>query len=419
MLFKPFWRTLGVFVVLTLTFTQAQSRSPAWDMLDTALDHLEAYYGYEQFSLPDLRERFGSRLQTLCADQPESCGFPSGTRVVDELAVSLNDGHTFRLNPTQRRASEADFQGANLPSLGLRFAALPDAPALIVTRVLEDTPAWRAGIRRGDVVWAVENQPLERFESAQAAINAIQTRELDGQTVTLSISRNAAARRTVRLEPKLRGPWLPSLELRNDGVAIITFYQFRTSGQIANRVHDLVRQAQVANARAIILDVRHSAGGSAFESMGVAGAFIQPVELRMEGRVGGYALEYRDGTVQYVGRAAESRVVNEPSRWEKPVVILTNRTARSAAEYMTYFVQRAGRAQVIGESTAGVLNTSTTLLSLPDGSQFAVTSGRSFNPDTTPHPMTVTPDQVVPDDLGALSRGRDVILEAALKFLKE
>jgi carboxyl-terminal processing protease len=212
---------------------------------------------------------------------------------------------------------------------------------------------------------------------------------------------------------------LPSLEVRNDGVAIITFYQFRTSGQVANQVHDLIRQAQAARARAIILDVRHSAGGSAFESMGVAGAFTQPVGLRMEGRVGGYVLEYRDGTVQYVGRVAESRVVNKPTRWDGPLMILTNRTARSAAEYMTYFVQRTDRARVIGEPTAGVLNTSTTLLSLPDGSQFAVTSGRSFNPDATPHPMTITPDQVVPDDLGALSRGRDVILEAALKLLKE
>jgi carboxyl-terminal processing protease len=418
MAFKPLLCTFGLFIGLTLAFTEAQSRSPAWNMLETALDHLEAYYGYQTFSLPELRERFGSRLQSLCLDHPE-CGFPLGTRVVDELAAAVNDGHTFRLNPTQRRASEADFQNANLPNLGLRFAALPDAPALVVTRVLETTPAWQAGIRRGDVVWAVGGQPLERFESAQEAINAIQSRELDGQTVTLTVSRGSAARRSLRLEPRMRGPWLPSLEVRFDGVSIITVYQFRSSGQVANRVHELIRQALAANARAIIVDVRHSAGGSAFEAMGVAGAFLQPVGLQMEGRVGGYALEYRDGTVQYVGRVAESRVVNQPASWDGPLVILTNRSARSAAEYMTHFVQRSARAWVIGEATAGVLNTSTTLLSLPDGSQFAVTSGRSFNPNATPHPVKITPDQVVPDDLGALSRGRDVILEAALKFLKE
>lgn len=400
----------------------AQSNSPARDLFETAFGLIEsAYFGYEKLDTNALYARFNARLNELCLSA-KPCGFDVGNRVIDELTAAIGDGHTFRLTPLARKLSDADFAGTPLPSIGLKFAPLPDAPALVVTRALENEAGWNAGVRRGDTVWALGDQPLERFGSANDAIEAIQSQELESRAISLSVSRNGAARHEVSLEPHLRGPWLPTLELRDDPgiprVGIISFYQFRTGGQVANRVHELVRQAQATDARAIILDLRHSGGGSAYEALGAAGAFTEPVEMRVKARVGGYALEYQGGVVSFTGRSNQERVVTNPVRWDGPVVVLTNATARSAAEYTAFFLQRVGRARVIGEPTAGVLNTATSLMNLPDGSLLAVTSARSFTPDDAPNPATITPDVLVRDDLSALSRGRDVVLEAALRSLE-
>ena len=398
----------------------AQSNGPARDLFETAFGQIEStYFGYEPLDANALYARFNARLNELCATA-RPCGFDIGERIIDELTAAVGDGHTFRLTPVARKLSDADFAGASLPGIGLKFAPLPDAPALIVTRVLEGEPGWNAGVRRGDTVWALNAQPLAQFGSPTSAIEAIETQELEAVTLTLSVSSRGAARKDVKLTPHLRGPWLPTLELRDASigkVGIITTYQFRTGKQIANRVHDLVRQAKTANVKAIILDVRHSGGGLADEALGAAGAFTEPLGVRVQSRNGEYTLEYDAGVVSFPGRPETTRVVNDPARWDGPLAVLTNGTARSAAEYMTFFLQRAKRARVFGEATAGVLNTATSLTNLPDGSVLAVTSARSFTPDGTAHPAAITPDVPVPDDLSALAMGRDAVLEAALRDL--
>jgi C-terminal processing protease CtpA/Prc len=93
----------------------------------------------------------------------------------------------------------------------------------------------------------------------------------------------------------------------------------------------LVRQAQQANARGIILDLRHSSGGSLNEAIAAAGAFLETVpSVRMEFK-GGSSIQYDyvDGMVlsKNVGSSTESyrtRVVCSPQRWNRPMVVLTN-----------------------------------------------------------------------------------------------
>jgi carboxyl-terminal processing protease len=416
---RQIWRASLIAVVLS-GLAVAQSAGPAREIFETAFSMIEStYFGYENLDTNALYAKFNARLNELCLTA-KPCGFEVGVRVIDELTAAVNDGHTFRLTPLTWTLSDADFAGKTLPSVGLKFAALPDAPALVVTRALQDAVGWNAGVRRGDVVWALDGQPLDQFSSATDALAAIQAREFESKTISLTVSSAGGARRDVRLEPRLNGPWLPTLDVR-DGplgrVGIISFYQFRTGGQVANRVHDLVRQAQAQKVTAMILDVRHSAGGSAYEAMGAAGAFVEPIGMRVQSRHSDYALEYQAGTVK-IGERNNERVVNEPVRWDGPLAILTNSTARSAAEYMTFFVQRTGRARVIGEPTAGVLNTATSLMPLADGSEMAVTSARSFAADGTAHPARVTPDVALRDDLGALTNGHDLVLETALKSLE-
>ncbi len=400
------------FAVFT-SFSIAQAPSPAQYFMDEALTTLEErYFGFAQIDFSALDHDAKAKLELACKDI-SPCPFAVGESTLDDVLASVGDGHTFRLTPIAWAQFVANSDNAPLPMIGLKFAALPDASALVVTRVLENSPAKLADIERGDVVWALNGVSLETFKSSSEAVNAITKLEFNKQTITLEVSRGNSEHKTVKLEPAELKPWLPSYDLRSDGVAIITFYQYLTGGLIASRVHDFVRQAQAAKANAIILDVRGSGGGSGFESVAAAGAFVEPVGTQFENTRGKGAIEYQNGQIGNSGFK-----IGNPANWTQPVVVLTNHISRSAAEYMAFFLQETQRAKVIGEATAGVLNTSTSIFPLPGGSSLAVTSGRSSNLAGVPHPERVTPDVVMTDDMGALSQGRDLILLKALEMLK-
>ncbi len=400
------------FAVFT-TFSLAQAPSPAQYFLDEALTTLEErYFGFATIDFKTLDQNANAKLELACKDLLP-CPFAAGESTLDDVLAGVGDGHTFRLTPIAWAQFVANSDNAPLLMIGLKFAPLPDASALVVTRVLEGSPAKLAGIQRGDVVWAVNGTPLENFKSAAQAVNAITTLEFNKQSITLEVSRGNGEHKTVKLEPAELKPWLPSYELRPDGVAVITFYQYLTGGLIASSVHDFVKQAQAAKARAMVLDVRGSGGGSGFESVAAAGAFTEPVGTQFENTRGKGKIVYQNGEIANSGFK-----IGNPANWTQPVVVLTNHISRSAAEYMAFFLQESGRAKVIGEATAGVLNTSTSIFPLPGGSSLAVTSGRSSDLNGVPHPERVTPDVVMTDDMAALSQGRDLILLKALEMLK-
>jgi carboxyl-terminal processing protease len=405
-------KRISLIFLFLLTFTvssYAQAPSQALFLIERAIDLLDSQYaGFAKFDLSALEKTAKDKLALVCKDIP-NCDYKQGIPVLDELISSLGDGHTFRMSALRRAEFNANVANQPILGVGMKFAPLADAAALVVTRVLENSPAALAGIKRGDVVLGV-NGSLNRFKSAAEAMVTITELEASQPSILFELRDS----RIIRLEPRKIGPWLPSLEIINN-VAIITFYQYLTP-LVAARVQEHIRTA--FKTKAMILDVRGSGGGSAFESIGSAGAFTEPVGTTFESRNGSGGYEFKDGVLRSNGFAVWNLTPFTRFDKNKPVLVLTNHISRSAAEYMTYFLQRPGRATVIGERTAGVLNTSTGLYDLPDGSTFAITAGRSSSLDGIPHPEFVTPNIEMLDDMSALSNNKDLILEKAFELLR-
>jgi carboxyl-terminal processing protease len=407
---------------------EQKAANPAWDSFQKAFGSIESgYYGYSQLDFPALRIQYTQQLVTACA-KLDPCSLEVSDAVLDDLIARINDGHTFRRTPLQTQIFYAKTQGQNLPCTGLEFVALPNegpnSSNLIVTRAISSEAGFLAGLRRGDTVFALNNKLLETFGSQAAALTAIQSEEIADRKFTLEVSTANAAHRTVTLEPKPCLSWLPSLEVRADKIAVITLYQFWFNSDIADRVHGLVRQAQQANAQGIVLDLRHSSGGSLNEALAAAGAFLETVpSVRMEYKSGSSTqYDYADGLVlsKNLGSSDEpyrSRVVRSPQRWTGPMVVLTNGSTRSAAEYLAFLIQLKSRATILGQASIGVLNTSAFVLTLEDGSLFAVTAARSQELGGKAFPERVTPNVISPDDLTKLAQGQDVLLELAVNRL--
>jgi carboxyl-terminal processing protease len=417
------WRTLAL--SLTLLFSAVSSAatpSPAETLFDRALNVLQDnYFGYATLNTERLRESFQPKLEVACKAF-ETCPYDAVSGVVSEMIASLSDPHTYRLTADQTGAVEADFAGTRSlnPQFGLTVADVPDAAALVVKRVLEAGPADVAGFKRGDVILSINDQPLELFDSSDAAIADLKSLERNDAKTSFKVMRGPE-QLTLTVQPQRLEPWLPQLEVLPNQVGVITFFQFKAGGHVANRVHALVRRAQELQVRALILDVRDSAGGLVSECLGSVGAFLEPVTQVHEFRFGRVQFEYAKGKFAQVNgdgsRSDPQVIVSNPSRWTGPIVILTNARAKSAPEYLAYLLQHHAQARVIGEPTLGALNTSNSFFALPDKSSMAVSMGRALETDGTPYPARVTPDQIVPDAAETLASGRDVPLERALKVL--
>jgi carboxyl-terminal processing protease len=248
------------------------------------------------------------------------------------------------------------------------------------------------------VILSINDQPLELFDSSDAAIADLKSLERNNAKTSFKVMRGPE-QLTLTVQPLRLEPWLPQLEVLPNQVGVITFFQFKAGGHVANRVHELVRRAQELQVR----------------------AFLEPVTQVHEFRFGRVQFEYAKGKFAQVNadgsRSDPQVIVSNPSRWTGPLVILTNARAKSAPEYLAYLLQHHARARVIGEPTLGALNTSNSFFALPDKSSMAVSMGRALETDGTPYPARVTPDQIVPDTAETLASGRDLPLERALKVL--
>jgi carboxyl-terminal processing protease len=418
-------RAFGIVMmfVLALSFSKADPVAPGIQLFEKALELLDInYYGYSSLNIKELRSNFQSKLDVACKNL-EPCPVSATDNVVNDLISSLNDPHTYRLSMEQTKARDREFAGQSLPttSIGVRLTSLPDADVLLVKSVLQGSPADKSGLKRGDRIFKFGDFKTSQFQNEIQAVNAFIALEAENKAFKIRVASPDAATHTLEVTPTNLLPWTPQLEWRGN-VAIIRIFQFKAGGQVASRVHALVRQVQKNQARAIVLDVRDSAGGLVTEMLASVGAFLEHPVLLDEFRWGQLKFEFVGGKfIQTENDKSVTTVplVAQPTLWTGKLAVLTNNIAKSAPEYLAYLLQKNARAKVYGTPTLGALDTSNSFFNLPDGSSMAISLGRAQNSDGTKFPTKVTPDQIVPDDMLALSLGRDLILETALRSLED
>jgi hypothetical protein len=189
---------------------------------------------------------------------------------------------------------------------------------------------------------------------------------------------------------------------------------------VAPAFHALIREAKEAGATGLIVDLRDNPGGAMSECLGAAAAFSDTPGrlvsglLRQTVRVEGNEVVVEDAS----GRRYPLANLPERVRWSQPSAVLVNAGNGSCAEFMAFDLQQTG-VMVIGEATAGVADSTTTFVRLPNGDGLAITSATVRALDGSSVPARVTPERVIHDDLMALAAGEDGVLLAALQSLSE
>ncbi len=408
-------RLWGVVLVLWAGLSLA---SPAQDLLNEVSRLLNEYYGgFSQVRPQELRQKYLGELQKVCAEEalcPTNKAFP----LIQSLIAEIGDRHTRYFTPEDYAEVQRRLAGSSSsrPQLGVQLQVVSGLEGLLVVEVIAETPAEEAGLRRGDRILTVNGEALPQAESARNEF--LRERVATGDPVNLGIQR-VQQRFEVLVRPRiisLRQP--PTLSLRSDGVAVLRIPSFSGYQQVGPRVHELVRQAQTAGARAMVVDLRNNGGGLLSECLVGAGAFVEETYRRLQDNMRSSEQGYKNG-YYYTRAGGRDRPLYEVQavRWTAPVVILVNERTASCAEYFTFDVQEGRQAPVIGQPTAGVGNTATIFLRLSDGSGLQITTSRAQRKDGSFYPDRVTPSVPFADDFQALAEGRDAMLEKAIELL--
>lgn len=161
----------------------------------------------------------------------------------------------------------------------------------------------------------------------------------------------------------------------------------------------------------LIIDVRSNGGGKLTGATTLAGAFINsPV-------IGGY-LQHKTGPGHNDFSRPEAITLTpaEGLRWQKPVVVLTNRRTYSAANAFTMFMRTIG-ATLIGDTTGGGSGMPFSS-ELPSGWSVRFSACPMTDAEGRHTEFGIAPDHHIDITDDDYQRGVDTILEYAIDFLK-
>jgi carboxyl-terminal processing protease len=275
---------------------------------------------------------------------------------------------------------------------------------LRVVAARDRSPAAKAGLRTGDYVRSIDNQPTREL-SVWEGMRAL--RGAPGSTVKLTIIRgNAADPHEIQLT---REAFLPSDVTGRIATAGIGYIRIaaigpKTADQVKKEVGDLTK----SGATKVVVDVRRTAGGSLDDGLAIARLFVGKGTL---------ALREAKGTErQTIAAGAGDGAVTVPA------VLLVDTGTSGAAELFAAALSGNQRAALIGERTIGRAATQK-LIKLPDGSGLWLSTTRYLTPAGAPlHEKGLDPTVVVdePDvEFGQPAPTTDAALEKAIAHLAQ
>jgi carboxyl-terminal processing protease len=321
------------------------------------------------------------------------------------IVSTLDDPNTSFLTPVEAGFFRSNMEGS-FEGIGARVGWNVDEDTVMITEPFEDQPAWLAGLRRDDLILAVDGESLVGTDLA-VAVQKI--RGPKGSTVVLTIKRvgenispGEATFDIAVVRDRIEIPTIRTDAYGENGeVAYIQLNSFNeNAGQL---VREAVAHAVQNNAKALVFDLRGNAGGLLREAVRVTSVFLEDDTVLLE--------RFSDGRLETYTTAGRSAIGN------LPVVVLVNAGSASASEIVAGALQDAERATLIGTTTYGKGSVQLPH-TLSNGGIMRVTIARWYTPlDRTIDGIGLEPDIVIdrtPEDVEA---DVDPQLDAAIQFL--
>ena len=244
---------------------------------------------------------------------------------------------------------------------GVGMQVGPRNNKVIVIAPFAGAPAYRAGIRPGDVIIAVDGKPTDNMNTSDVAellkgprgttVKITVLREGSEKPLDFSIIRDEIPRYSVDVHFMIR----PGI-----GYVHVSGFQETTEQELAQALDEL------GDVKGLILDLRQNPGGLLSEGVGVADKFLKKGQVIVS--------HHGRNSPEKVYRAAHGN-----GGRDYPLVVVVNRGTASAAEIVSGAIQDHDRGLIVGETTFGK-GLVQTVYPLSENTGLALTTAKYYTP---------------------------------------
>jgi carboxyl-terminal processing protease len=244
------------------------------------------------------------------------------------------DPHSNFVDPAEYREMQRK-QHAQYYGVGMQIGM--DGPKVIVMEPFVGSPAYNAGMRRGDWISAVDGKDTKGMDSAAVAdmlrgekgtdVKVSVTREGSTEPYTATITRGSIDTSVVDAF------WV------RPGIAFLRVSSFEAQN-VGRDTEMFMKKMGEQNVHGLILDLRGNLGGLVTEAVKLAGRFLRQNQI----------------VVSHRGRAEQEQVFRAQAvaaAQKYPMVVLVDGGSASASEIVTGALQDHDRAWVLGTTTFG------------------------------------------------------------------
>ncbi len=304
--------------------------------------------------------------------------------------LSKLDPHSSFMTPDEYREMKIDTRGV-FGGVGIQIGI--KNKVLTVIAPIEDTPAWKAGIKANDKIVKIGKKST-RDMTLDEAVRLM--RGPKGEKVTIYIMREGFTKpRAFVIKRDIIKVKSVKYKMKEDGIGYIRIAQFQenTSAEMRKAFRRL--KPKKGHLRGLILDLRNNPGGLLQEAVSVSNFFL------------------RSGLIVYTkGRDGKQNMVFKAdakgTQPDYPVIVLVNGGSASASEIVAGALQDHKRAVILGTTTFGKGSVQT-IMPLDDGSALRLTTAKYYTPSgRSIQAKGIEPDIVVSANLGRHIKEKDL-----------
>jgi len=274
------------------------------------------------------------------------------------MLESLGDPYTVYIDENEVNNFNIQLEGT-YQGVGIEVFVNQDNELEVLT-AFENGPAYKAGIRSGDIIIKIDGTEIN---DSQSFAQFIQTNtkadfnleiKREGEVFELAVSKE-----TISLDSVVS----KVLETRDQKIGYlgISIFANNTYLQVKEHLEDLEK----SNINSLIIDVRSNTGGHLTSVENILSLFLDNTHII-------YNIEDESGVSSVYSSGSETK--------EYPIVILTNELSASASEILTAALKEEYGAKSVGKKTYGK-GSAQELRTLPDGTQYKITTKKWLSPN--------------------------------------
>jgi len=283
-----------------------------------------------------------------------------------------------------------------------------------VVSPIEDTPAFRAGIKAGDLIVKIDdvatrgmplNKAVEKMRGKPGTDIVLTVVRKDADApLTFKITREEINVKSVRA--KMIEPGYGYVRVRN--------FQDRTGEDLAKALKNLYKEEEL---KGLVLDLRSDPGGLLNQAVAVSAAFLPKDSLVVytDGRTPDAKMRLTATRDNYTRRGDDYLKDLPPGVKKVPMVVLVDGGTASASEIVAGALQDHKRATVMGAKTFGKGSVQT-ILPLGNNAGLKLTTARYYTPaGRSIQAKGIEPDIYVDDGRDSPNRIREANLDHHLE----